>query len=69
MRTKAQRAFDICKADDYLRRAAKLLSANHLLTACQEAELRDLRKHCDDEIGRLDDMEVVEPEEGGVIPF
>lgn len=67
MRSKSQRAFDICKADDYLRRAQKLLEGNYLINACQQAELRDLRKHCDDEIGRLDDMEVVS--EDGAIPF
>lgn len=71
MRSKAQRAFDICKADDYLRKATRLLDANHLLSGCQEAELRDLRKHCDDEIGRLSNMEIIDPEEEaeGIIPF
>jgi hypothetical protein len=67
MRTKAQRAYEIGKADDYLRKAAKLLAANLIPDAMHKKEIQQLRKMCDAEISKLDDMEVVDEE--GIIPF
>jgi len=63
MKTKSQKAYEIAKADDYLMKAAKLLEANHIPGAMHKKQILDLRKLCDLEIGKLDDMEEALPEE------
>lgn len=56
MKTKSQQAYEIAKADDHLMKAAKLLEANHIPDIMHKKQLQDLRKLCDIEIGKLDDV-------------